>query len=857
VPCRFGGVSQGNRGLRVRAHLGLAALACAVIALAALPGFAAAAEYSTFKVNSLLDTVEQTACETPTETDECTLRGAIDAANATANVGTSIDRITFSEDVFGGAAPASRISIGSPLPTITEAVELFGGETPGRHCTTGWSVQGSGFVLGPCVEVLATGGTSILPVEASNVTVEGIVFDGAQNGIFVEEGATEFTAENDWFGVGLNSGFGAGLSRAGIFLEPGADGASIGGPDAAERNVFSTGGFGLYVDGASFSTAQGNYFGLQPDGTFSSGHTLDVGVRIVDDTRGASVAEAVGNEVGGVLLSQEAASAECDGPCNDFAVGEEGADIDLSGFVGEEISPATGPTPIRGNYLGLSPDGTAAIGRAEDAIYAGSAGAVEPGPGGVIVGGEDPVTEGNYLDKVEEFGIFAQSAAGLEVLGNGFGILFDGAITDRAGQVSVYAESKNLPEGALIAGNAIAPGPTIGVESRFTGSEILENEIVEGQFGIRAKEDDGGVGNVIKGNTLIEAGAAESGAGIMVENNANLIAGNSIAEAPGAGVFVDGEDSSNQSEANVVIGNTITEAGEVGIFFGSNANHNRIGGDNPGEANTIFGSGTALPTEPTFGAITMFGREGRVNEFAANNGSGNVGAFIKVLQNNPNEPLPNRGIQPPSPATVHQSSASGTSEPNATVRIFQKASAEEGELGGLLAVVKADATGSWTATYATQPVGTLIAATQTTEAGTPEAASSVVSAPTAAIADPVAPPEEEKGGGGGTGGGASGSGSSGQKPVPIAAPAPKVPTVKITKGPKKSSSSTTAKFVFKANPAAGATFECKLDAKKWAKCKSPKTYKGLKPGRHTFQVRASVPGAPTSKPAKSKFTVKP
>jgi hypothetical protein len=41
-----------------------------------------------------------------------------------------------------------------------------------------------------------------------------------------------------------------------------------------------------------------------------------------------------------------------------------------------------------------------------------------------------------------------------------------------------------------------------------------------------------------------------------------------------------------------------------------------------------------------------------------------------------------------------------------------------------------------------------------------------------------------------------------------------------------------------------------------AKCKSPKTYKGLKPGRHTFQVRASVPGAPASKPAKLQFTVK-
>ena len=52
------------------------------------------------------------------------------------------------------------------------------------------------------------------------------------------------------------------------------------------------------------------------------------------------------------------------------------------------------------------------------------------------------------------------------------------------------------------------------------------------------------------------------------------------------------------------------------------------------------------------------------------------------------------------------------------VRIFSKASAEPGELGALLAVVNADATGAWAATYAKQPVGTLVTATQTSDAGT-------------------------------------------------------------------------------------------------------------------------------------------
>ena len=85
-------------------------------------------------------------------------------------------------------------------------------------------------------------------------------------------------------------------------------------------------------------------------------------------------------------------------------------------------------------------------------------------------------------------------------------------------------------------------------------------------------------------------------------------------------------------------------------------------------------------------------------------------------------------------------------------------------------------------------------------------------------------------------------------------PAPKAPKVKITSGPKKNSTATTAKFKFKAEPAAGAKFECKLDGAKWAKCTSPKTYKKLKVAKHTFRVRATARGL-TGAAVLFKFTV--
>jgi hypothetical protein len=835
------GVSRG----RVR-RVALAVSVCALITSAALPALASAAE---FAVNSVEDTVETTACETSSTSDECTLRSAIDLANTTPNVGGP-DTITFSQSVFGGAAPASTIEIGSPLPAVTESVTLLGGDTAGRQCPTGWGLDG------PCVEIIATGVTGILPVKAGNVTVEGIAFGGAQTGILVEKGATRFTARNDWFGVGLNSGVGAGLSKAGIRLDAGADEALIGGLDPTERNVFTTGEVGLYVDGASSSATQGNYFGLQPNGAFSFGHSLDVGVRIVDDTSGTPVVKAGENEVGGVL-GPEATTAACDGPCNAFAVEEGGADIDLGGFSGGQVAAASGPTRIRGNYLGLSPDGTAGIGRAEEGIYAGPPrSASEPGPSEVIVGGSNSLSEGNFFVGGRH-GVLAERAELLGVIGNEFGYLFEGSRADAPEVAGISASSEGVAVGAYLVGNKMNAEGSIGIESLFKGAQISGNEIVGGQFGILAKNDDGGVGNLIEGNILTEAGGAESGAGIKVENDANLITGNSVSKAKGVGIYVDGEDFEHQSESNTIVGNEVTEAAEIGVAVGSNANHNRVGGDAAGEANTLLGSGFAVATPEwarAFGAITINSRQAGRNEIAANTGFGNAGAFIKLISHGGMEE-PNGGIKPPVIATARQSSATGTALPGATVRVFSKAKSEAGELGALLGVVTADAGGAWKATFAKQPVGTLLAATQTGEiAPVVGRGTSEVSAPLAAIADP-----EDKGGGGGGGGdgggggGSTGSGAAGPPPPPAVA---KVALkVKIVFAPEKTIEVTTVKFKFAVTNVSAAMFECKLDGAKWAKCVSQKIYRKLKVGKHTFRVRAVAAGL-TGPVTKYRFTVK-
>jgi glucose/arabinose dehydrogenase len=75
--------------------------------------------------------------------------------------------------------------------------------------------------------------------------------------------------------------------------------------------------------------------------------------------------------------------------------------------------------------------------------------------------------------------------------------------------------------------------------------------------------------------------------------------------------------------------------------------------------------------------------------------------------------------------------------------------------------------------------------------------------------------------------------------LPTVAPAPPASAPKapeLHKHPGKSTKTTTAKFAFGA--AAGLRFRCKLDGKSFASCRSPRIYKHLKIGQHSFRVYA-------------------
>ena len=90
---------------------------------------------------------------------------------------------------------------------------------------------------------------------------------------------------------------------------------------------------------------------------------------------------------------------------------------------------------------------------------------------------------------------------------------------------------------------------------------------------------------------------------------------------------------------------------------------------------------------------------------------------------------------------------------------------------------------------------------------------------------------------------------------------PDTPDTSIATKPPALTNSTTAEFSFGASPAAGAEFECALDAEAFASCTSPKTYPGLSGSgavtgtAHTFQVRAKNAGGTDASPAAYTWTV--
>ena len=739
----------------------------------------AAASAVTYTVDSTADEVDALpgtgGCLTAGA--KCTLRAAIEESNFSTVVD---DTIKFAA-AFNGEA-ADTIAPGSALPAITDKVHIDGDS--GGQCATAAGVNG------PCVGV---NGSALVVENADGVEIEGLAVTGAATAINVIDSSQEFVARDDWLGVKLDGS--AGGNTRGLFLDPDSNNAVIGGLNAADRNVIANNSNeGLDVEGADDATVIGNYFGVTPAGTAQAANAKDI--EVTDSTAGAF--KATGNEIGASIEGAALSTTACDGGCNAIS-GATSTGLDLQGNGGgQNEAPASGPTTVRGNLVGLNAAGTAVIANGTYDVLAGAADKATIG--GPASGDTNFIAGGTY-------GVYAENADALLVRGNAVGFDASGAAATPPTALGMFIYCQLTVEPATVRGNAIRMTGGVAIEHRFLGAEIIGNFIEGGLNGIRT-EGSTTSGGLIEGN-LIE-GAEEQA--ILIKNENNLLVGNLIEGAGKAAIRIEG----------------IAGTG------------NTIGGDLESEENAIFESGGD--------AVEIVNEEDTDNQVRRNFGAANAGLFIDLGANgegNNASTGPNAGIQAPAISAAKLTGASGSGAlPGAEVRVFRKATTSPGEIESFLGEAKADGSGNWSVTYAAAiPGETQVAATQTGFEGTSELAFAKTEPAPKTEGEGSKEPKKEK------------------QPTPKKPKSPKkpkapkgIPQTTIVKGPRARTHARNVRFKF-VSSLRGSKFECKLGHKRFKPCTSPKTYKKLKLGKHVFKVRAVKGKAVDPTPAKWRFKI--
>ena len=195
---------------------------------------------------------------------ECTLRAAIDQANALAGADTITFNIPITDPGYSAAPVGFTIQpgVGSPLPAIGEQVSINGTTQP-EYVTEGRPVIE---IDGTLAGVAADG----LSITAGDVTVRGLVINRfGRDGIRIT-GTGSNTIAGNYLGTdvtGTQPGFGNGNNGIFVISSPGNQ---IGGLSGDDRNVISgNGNNGLLIDGVASTgnIIQGNYVGLNAAGT--------------------------------------------------------------------------------------------------------------------------------------------------------------------------------------------------------------------------------------------------------------------------------------------------------------------------------------------------------------------------------------------------------------------------------------------------------------------------------------------------------------------------------------------------------------------------------------------------------------
>jgi hypothetical protein len=551
-----------------------------VLALAlALPAAAA-----TFTVNVASDSPDavtpDSLCDVDTASPglQCSLRAAIEEANATAPVGDSIH--------FNLAAPFI-VAVITPLPAITSPLAIDG-------------TTQSGFAGAPLV-IVEKGGSFVdhglqFIAGADGSSVRGLEirgFAGADPiGAIALLGAGNVTVAGNYLGPIT----GGSVNNSGVFIITANN--RIGGSAAADRNVISgndDNGAGVDIrEGGNDNVVVGNYIGTDPTGLLALGNSF-----------GLFLEGAARNRIGGstsgernVISGNTSTGVEISGAGDDNVVIGNYVGVDAVGTaaiangtgIAVEVHPARtrigGAVPgernivsgntfvgifltaiatsVRGNYVGLDPAGTQAIPNGDGIVLRGFAEDVDNVIGGSNQGDRNVISgnEGNGVlcsspRTVIEGNLIGTSASGQQALANGNALgggsgvqIFDpleGAVVRR----NVISGNRN--EGLVIGGAFGGPTNDSIVEGNLIGlAADRATPLGNGKAGLMIGRAGGAVGTI--GGTGNALGGTVAGAG------------NTIAHNGGPGVVIEPPPQGGpQSTGNPIRGNVLFGNGGLGI----------------------------------------------------------------------------------------------------------------------------------------------------------------------------------------------------------------------------------------------------------------------------------------------------
>ena len=603
-----------------------------VVSISALTTVHGVAQAATFTVNSTGDTGDFSTGDgiCSDGTGICTLRAAIEEANAIAGADSIAFDIPTTDIGYASSTDSFLIQPSSALPTITSPVTIDGYTQPGASANTNGPGLGSNAVLKIELDG-STAGSFItgLKITAGSSVVRGLAinrFDA--NGIEMSENGGNLI-EGSFIGVDITGTISLGNDSHGVLVQD-VSNNTFGGTTEVARNVISGNNFaGIALNGmdASGNIVQGNFVGTDLNGTIALPNRGG-GVSILDspdnilggtepgagnllsgnDQNGVTIynVNATGNLMQGNLIGTDLTGTVGlgnglygviieDAPGNTIGGTTEAARNIISGNDSSGIvllSRSAFENTVQGNFVGTDITGTFAIPNATHSIIIDDAprnliGGLTAGArniisgnaeGGVVIGGLDAtgnIVQGNFI---------GTDVTGTVALGN-----------DLSG-VAIQDASDNIIGGTAAARNIISGNGRSGVIIFGIDST---NNIVQGNFIGTDVTGAIAMGNDTDGVVMLDA--SDNTIGGSVAGEGNLISGNE-----GNGVLILGSSATN----NLVHGNLIgtdfngiaalgNDASGVSIQDGSS---NTIGGITPEERNIISansGSGVTISGDVT------------------------------------------------------------------------------------------------------------------------------------------------------------------------------------------------------------------------------------------------------------------